>query len=76
MAAGEIEIGSDIQQVKPEYVPTIDEDGDNEGEELGENLKSAQASDLQKKDYSTKEREKMADKGEAEPDGSFPIKTA
>lgn len=30
--------------------------------------------DMEKKDYSTKERKQMADSGEALPDGSFPIK--
>lgn len=45
---GKVEIGSDIKQVKPEYVPTKDEDGDDEGEELGESLKSASPTDLEK----------------------------
>jgi hypothetical protein len=37
--------------------------------------KAAGAAALQKKDYSDKERKEMADKKEALPDGSFPIKT-
>ena len=37
--------------------------------------KAAAAAALQKKEYTDKEREEMADKKEALPDGSFPIKT-
>jgi hypothetical protein len=46
--AGEVEIGSDIKQVKTEYVPTVDENGSaDEGAELAG--KSAEADDLEKK---------------------------
>ena len=47
-ADGEVEIGSDIQQVKVDYIPTVDEDGDDEGEELGESAKSAETDGLEK----------------------------
>jgi uncharacterized protein (DUF1330 family) len=41
---------------------------------LADMMKALKGAELAKKDYTDKERKEMADKGEAMPDGSFPIK--
>jgi len=65
----------DIQEVKMEFVPAVDEDDPSTMAGLP-TTKADEPTDLEKKDYSTEDRKKMSGKGEAESDGSFPIKTA
>ena len=71
---GIIELGK-IEQVRMEFVPSTDEDDEGIMNVLPTKKakKEAEADELQKRDFTAEERKKLAEKGEAMPDGSYPI---
>lgn len=64
-----------IEQVRMEFVPSTDEDDEGimNGLPTKKAKKEAEADELQKRDFTAEERKKLAEKGEAMPDGSYPI---
>ena len=66
-----------IEQVRIEFVPSTDEDDDGimNGLPTKKAKKEAESDELQKRDFTAEERQKLADEGKAMPDGSYPIVT-